>query len=99
MQLFTATFVKNKCIFLTILLQQNLALVVSFSGFRTGASLRPKKYWVGVGWDGLRIGCGLEVCGVGAGKISQAPAGAGRDQTQNYNPRRTLVSTQLSWCS
>ena len=30
MQLFTATFDKNKCIFLTILLQQKLALVVSF---------------------------------------------------------------------
>jgi len=30
MQLFTATFVKNKCIFLTILLQQKLALVMSF---------------------------------------------------------------------
>jgi len=30
MQLFTATFIKNKCIFLTILLQQQLALVISF---------------------------------------------------------------------
>jgi len=30
MQLFTATFVKNKCIFLTILLQQKLALIMSF---------------------------------------------------------------------
>ena len=30
------------------------------------------------GWDGLRGGCGLEVCGAGAGKISQTPAGAGR---------------------
>jgi len=30
MQLFTATFVKNKYIFLTILLQQKLALVMSF---------------------------------------------------------------------
>jgi len=30
MQLLTATFVKNKCIFFTILLQQKLALVMSF---------------------------------------------------------------------
>jgi len=30
MQLFTTTFVKNKSIFLTILLQQKLALVMSF---------------------------------------------------------------------
>ena len=30
MQIFTATLVKNKCIFLTILLQQKLALVMSF---------------------------------------------------------------------
>jgi len=30
MQLFTATFIKNKCIFLTILLQQQLALVIRF---------------------------------------------------------------------
>jgi len=29
----------------------------------------------GVGWDGLQGGCRLEVCGVGAGKISQIPAG------------------------
>ena len=33
MQLFTATFVKNKCIFLTILLQQNLVQVMSFQQF------------------------------------------------------------------
>jgi len=30
MQPFTATFVKNICMFLTILLQQKLALVMSF---------------------------------------------------------------------
>jgi len=30
MQLFTATFVKNKCILLAILLQQKLALGMSF---------------------------------------------------------------------
>ena len=33
MQLFTATFVKNICIFLTMLLQQKLALVMSFQEF------------------------------------------------------------------
>jgi len=30
MQIFTATFLKNKCIFLTILLQQKLALDMRF---------------------------------------------------------------------
>jgi len=30
MQLFTVTFVKNKCIFLTILLEQKFALLKSF---------------------------------------------------------------------
>jgi len=50
-----------------------------------------------------RGGCELEVCGAGAGKISQIPAvrgefnfaGAGRERTQNFNSRRTLVSTNL----
>jgi len=43
-------------------------------------------YWLGwsVGWGGL------EVCRAGAGKISQIPAG--REQTKNFNPRRTLVT-------
>ena len=47
----------------------------------------------GAGWDGLWGGCGLEVCGggAGAGKISQIPAGAGRKRTKNFNPRRTLL--------
>jgi len=58
MQLFTATFVKNKCIFLAILLQQKLVLVMNFSSFRKGAGLRPKKCGAGAGWDGLRGGCG-----------------------------------------
>ena len=71
MQLFTATYVKNKCIFVTMLLQQKLALVMSFSSFRTGAGLRQKKCGAGAGWDGLRGGCGC-------GQISQTPAGAGR---------------------
>jgi len=30
MQLFTATYFENKCVFLTILLQQKLALVMIF---------------------------------------------------------------------
>ena len=33
---------------------------------------------MGAGWDGLRGGCGLEVCGCRAGKNSQTPAGAWR---------------------
>jgi len=79
MQLFTSTFVKNKCIFLTILLQQNLPWLRIHSSLRTGADLRPKKCRLGAGWDGLRGRCGLEVygCGAGVGKIFQTPAGAG----------------------
>ena len=62
MQLFTAIFVKNKCIFLTILLQQQLALVIRvFSSFWTDAGLRPKKCGAGAGWDGLRGGCGHKI--------------------------------------
>jgi len=38
----------------------------------------PKKCEAGAGWDDLRDGCGLEVCGVGTDKISQTYAGAGR---------------------
>ena len=63
--------------------------------------LRPKNCWTGAAWDGLRGGCGLEVCGCGAGvgKISQIPvgagglnfAGAGREVTKNFNPCRTLL--------
>ena len=61
------------------------------------------------GWGGLRDGCGLEVCGcrAGAGKISQIPAGAGRaglnfagagrERTKNFSPRRTLVCSGGSW--
>ena len=65
------------------------------SSFRTGAGLRPKKCGAGAGWYGLRggCGCGLEVCGAGAGNISQTPAG--RERTQNFNPRRTLIYTFL----
>jgi len=48
--------------------------------FLVDAGLGQKK--CGAGWDGVRDGCGLEVCrcGTGAGKISQTPAGAGRVQ-------------------
>jgi len=44
--------------FLTILLQQNLALVVGFypSSFRTGAGLRPKKCGRGRRELGLSVG-------------------------------------------
>jgi len=47
---------------------------------RTAAGLRPKKCGAGAGWDGLRGGRGLEVCGAGADKIS-IPAGAGWERT------------------
>jgi len=33
------------------------------------------------------------VCGAGAGKISQTPAGL--ERTQNFNPRRTLIPTKF----
>jgi len=42
--------------------------------------LTPKKCGAGAGWDGLRGDCGLEVCGAGAGKISQTRTGPGRDK-------------------
>jgi len=58
MQLFTATFVKNKCIFFTILLQQKLALVMEFF-----VVFRQVRVWdrksAGRARDGM-------VCGVGA---------------------------------
>ena len=63
MPLFTATFVENKYIFLTILSQQKLALVMNFCSFRTGSGLRPKNYGAGAGWDGLRDGYGLDGSG------------------------------------
>ena len=59
----------------------------------------------GAGWDGLRGGCGLEVCGCGGertkflkllrvrGEAVLNFAGAGRERTQSFKPRRTLVST------
>ena len=50
----------------------------------------------GLGWPAGRDGCGLEVCGcgAGAGKISQIHAGAGRERTKYFNPCRTLVWTE-----
>ena len=42
--------------------------------FQTGAGLAQKKCGRGMGWDGQRGGCGLEVCEAGAGKISPTPA-------------------------
>jgi len=50
---------------------------------------------MGAGWDGLWGACGLEVCGMGAGKISQIPESAGWEQTKNFNPRGTLVDTKM----
>jgi len=42
--------------------------------FQTGAGLTQKKCGRDMGWDGLRGGCGLEVCEARAGKISPTPA-------------------------
>jgi len=39
-----------------------------------------------MGWDGLRGGCGLEVCVARAGLNF---ANAERKQTKNFNPGRT----------
>ena len=57
----------------------------------------------GLGWSVGRSRYGLEVCGcgAGAGKISRTPAGlnfegAGRERTKNFNPHRTLVSSEIS---
>jgi len=41
----------------------------------------------GAGWEGLQGGCGLEVCGCETGLKF---AGAGRERTKNFNPRRIL---------
>jgi len=49
MQLFTATFVKNKCIFPTILLQQKLALVMSFLWFLDMCGFETEKVRDGLG--------------------------------------------------
>ena len=62
--------------------------------------LRPKKCGEGAGWGGLRGGCGLEVCGCGQNFSNSCGCGAGvnfvgagRARTQNFNPRRTSLST------
>jgi len=67
MQLFTATFVKNKCIFLTILLQRRLALVISvvFGQVRVWDRKSAWQGGRGLGWSAGWGGCGLEVCGCG----------------------------------
>jgi len=46
----------------------------------TGSDLGRKQCGAGAGWEGLRGGCRLEVCGCGpgAGKNFQIPAGVGR---------------------
>jgi len=47
------------------------------------AGLGWKQCGEGAGWEGVRAGCGLEVYGCGAGKISQILAGSGWDRTKN----------------
>jgi len=44
-------------------------------------------------WDRKSAGWVGMVCGAGAGKISQIPAGAGRERTKNFNSCRTPVDT------
>jgi len=98
MQLFTAIFVKNKYIFLTILLQQKLAQLWVFSSFRTVAGLRPKK-------------CGAGACGIvsraGARRVRAKLlkllrvwgefkfCGCGPLRTQNFKSRRSLMGISL----
>jgi len=57
MQFFTATFVQNKCIFLTILLQEKLALVMSFLVVFRQVRFETKKVRVGrgLGWSAGRV--------------------------------------------
>jgi len=86
MQLFTAIFVKNKCIFLTILLQQQLALVIRvFSSLWTGAGLRPKKCGASTGWDSRRV----RSVRVRAKFLKLLQV-----QTQNFNPHTAQDSTK-----
>jgi len=65
MQLFAATFVKNKSILLTTLLQQKLALVMSFQQFSDSYGFETEKVRGGRGLGWSARGCGLEVCGCG----------------------------------
>jgi len=58
MPLFTATFVKNKCILLAISLQRQLSPAMSFNCFQAGAGLRPRKCGAGASGDVLRGGAG-----------------------------------------
>jgi len=91
MRLFTEIFVKNKCIFLTILLQQQLALVIRvFSSFWIDAGLRPKK--CGAGWDGLRGG--FKFCGAGADtKFQPAQDSSGYLETA---PKFGIIDTSVA---
>ena len=103
MQLFTATFVKNKCLFLTILLEKNLPsyeFLVVVGQVRVwdrkragwgGRGLAWSAGWVRIRSVRVRGGSGQDFsnsCGCGA---SLNFAGAGRERTKNFNPRRTLV--------
>jgi len=63
--------------FLTILLQQELVLVMTFSSFRTGPDVRPKTCGAGAGW--VRSAGRVLVTRVGAGREF---ADAVREQTK-----------------
>ena len=64
--------------------------------------MRPKKRGAGRALVGMVCGAGegLDVCGCGQNFSNSCAAGlnfagAGRERTQNFNPRRTLVCAQL----
>jgi len=66
--------------------------------FQTGAGLAQKKCGRGTGWDSLRGGCGLEVCEVGAGKISPTPAGRVSILRMRGGSRQKFVTRAGLYC-
>jgi len=73
-------------------LSYEFLVVFGRCGFET------EKMWDGQGGDGLQ--CALEVCGVGAGKISQTPVDAGRfkfsgcgaDEDKKFKPTQDSMT-------
>jgi len=97
MQLFTANFVRNKCIFLTIFLQQKLVLVMSFL-----VVFVQVRVWDRKSAGRARVGM---VCGTGRVRSVRVrggceqnfsnSCGCGAGADKNFNPRRTLMCTCL----
>jgi len=72
----------------------------SFQTHSDRCRFRAERVWDGCGLGKLAgwVGCGLEVCGAGACKISQIPAGVPRERTKNFNLCRILLgSIGLTW--